>query len=88
MLRAIIAFYTPIGVQIDPLGIEETFIDEKLLEADPIYYELTKGMEVFASILEKESEEPEVATSFGAIVKPIGSGRLKIIEVIERIIRL
>lgn len=51
ILRAIVAFYTPIGVKIDPLGIEETYIDEKLLEADPIYYELSKGMEVFAKIL-------------------------------------
>mgnify|MGYP007078502750 CR=1 FL=1 len=88
MLYSIICVYIPFGYTPDPLGIEEPTYDEEKLKLDPIIKHTLKGLEIFAEILRKDSEEEDVKTSYCATVKPLGSGRLRILDVIDRVMRI
>lgn len=88
MLYSIICVYMPMGYTPDPLGIEEPTYDEEKLKEDPIIKHTLEGLETFAEILKRDPEEENIKTSYGASVKPLGSGRLRILDIIERVIRI
>jgi SIT4 phosphatase-associated protein. len=67
---------------------EELKIDEAIVDTDPIINIIYDNMEVILSILQRENTEEVIKTSFGATIKPLGSGKLKIIDLVARVIRI
>lgn len=57
-------------------------------EQEKVTQVISQNMDIFLSILLNEGKENKFETVFGSTVKSIGSGRLKIIEILEKIVKL
>ena len=82
-MYALLTFYVP-GHTINQSPNHRTH-EEHFLE-DPIATLLWNNLDTLFKSYKRKNEGPEIPTSFGMNVKPLGSFKLKLIELFDRII--
>ncbi len=87
MIYSLISFYTPYGYHFDPHSGEEPKIDENKVNQDPVLAILMQQFPLFTEILSRDDPE-EIQTSFGAKTKLLGSAKLRVIELVHRMVRV
>lgn len=88
ILYAILCTYTPQGHIPGIVENEDPTYDEALLSQDPVFKGYLQSLEIFSDMLKKVPEAQEIKTSYGATIKPFGTGRLRALEIIERMIKM
>jgi hypothetical protein len=87
VIYSLISFYTPYGYHFDPHSGEEPKIDENKVNQDPVLAILMQQFPLFTEILSRDDPE-EIQTSFGAKTKLLGSAKLRVIELVHRMVRV
>jgi hypothetical protein len=90
-LYSIIAFYNPFpnGRKQDPMlpGYNPD-LEQQQLEKDPIINVTCESLDILSRALKAGSTEETHPTPFGSHVRPLGSGKLRVIDIVDRVIRL